>query len=421
VQLAPSARSRSTRPQRSPSLLAALAAVALAAPAWAADAQLAPGLRASARVSKILQKKPKVSPQVAGLFRLRQGRPRFRATPTREFELIPLAQMDFTPSRAEVDRSLAVPQNVKSLSRYYRTVQVDPVVMAQLVCTGVDRRAQQTSIKDQADRGTCVAHAALAALEVAYKPLSLDLSENYGYYKFQGSSEGGVCLDVGVITVNSGQFMTDHGMSEETCWPYVGTVDGIGCPVPIETPWPVAGCASQAKYGVTSHQKILRNDDLAEDVGEWINNPKYLESVLCAGHDIVAGFYVVGWPSGVTGIIDAVQGAAQGGHAMVIVGFVRTADPAHGGGYFILKNSWGTGLGQAGYVYLSYDYMRVYSKYGYYITGVKPLPAFPAPPYNKLILQTRVPTLPPTAPPSKVPTTVQKAPPSVPTRPVPAQ
>jgi hypothetical protein len=337
-----------TGPQRILPWLFAGAALALALPVGAAEArQIAPGLRASARVDKILTAKPKVSRQVASLYRMHEGRPRFRAAPDREYELIPLALMDVTPSPAEVERSLQVPQNVRSLSQYYKVAKIDPALIGKLICVGVDRRAQQTTIKDQGGRGTCVAHAALAALEVAYKPLSLDLSENYAYYKFLGSSEGQVCADPGLNTQTSGQLMTDHAMSGETCWPYVGTLSGISCPVPIETPWPISTCSTQSKYGVTSHHKIHRKDDLAEDVGEWINNPKYLESVLCAGHDIVAGFFVVGWPSGVTGVIDAVQGTPIGGHAMVIVGFVRTADAAHGGGYFILKNSWGTDKGQS--------------------------------------------------------------------------
>ena len=61
-----------------------------------------------------------------------------------------------------------------------------------------------------------------------------------------------------------------------------------------------------------------------------------------------------------------------GGHAMLIVGYdkSKTTYPEE---YFIVKNSWGTSCGQSGYIYLSYDYIRTYAKYGYYITGVKPV------------------------------------------------
>jgi hypothetical protein len=70
-------------------------------------------------------------------------------------------------------------------------------------------------------------------------------------------------------------------------------------------------------------------------------------------------------------------------------------------------------------VYLSYDYIRVYSKYGYYITGVKPVPTLTVPPYNQLILQTRVPLQ--ALPPSKVPPLLQKVPSNLPTKTLPMQ
>jgi len=35
------------------------------------------------------------------------------------------------------------------------------------------------------------------------------------------------------------------------------------------------------------------------------------------------------------------------------------------------SNSWGTKVGDAGYFYLSYDYLRTYAKYGFIITQVR--------------------------------------------------
>ena len=385
---------RQERGRPSLSVGAALTAACLLGSSFPTHAapELARDLKLTPRLSEILKEKPKVDPKVNRLYRMMNGVPKFKALAKEpEFELIPLDKMEYTPSEEEIQASLQVTPNLLKYKDYYKVVKFDPKLIGTLVCNKVDRRAQQTSIKNQGSRGTCVAHAALAALEVAYKPLSLDLSENYAYFKFLGSSQGNVCADPGLNTQTSGQLMTDHGMSPESCWPYVSTLAGIGCPLPIETPWPVAQCgaADTAKYRVTSHHKIYRNDSLTEDVGEWINNPKYLESVLCAGHDIVAGFYVAGWPQGGQGVIDAVQGASiVGGHAMVIVGFERgsNGNPS----YVIAKNSWGAGYGQNGYVYLSYDYIRAYAKYGYYITGVKPVSKLKLPPLNKLILEPRI-------------------------------
>lgn len=57
----------------------------------------------------------------------------------------------------------------------------------------------------------------------------------------------------------------------------------------------------------------------------------------------------------------------EGAHAMALTGWVpNTALPAGlpqapGGGYFVAKNSWGTCFSDAGYVYLSYDWVRAHA------------------------------------------------------------
>lgn len=324
-------------------------------------------LRLPTKLQELVKNKPRVSEQTLKLYRVHQGKYLFQVLPDQEVQLIPPEMMEYTPTKAQIDESLRVAPNVLKYQSYYKILKRVPVVP---ICfTTVDHRAKQTSIKDQKDRNTCVAHAAMAGLEVGYSSTTLNLSENYAYYKFLGSSTTKVCQDPGLKTIDAADLMTANKMSEESCWPYVGSLSGLGCPTP--SGWPTAACAAVAKYQVTSHKKIWRLDTLTTDEGEWINNPKYLESILCAGHDIVAGFWVAGWPTGAKGIIDVTNGAGiLGGHAMLIVGYVRTSDPSHGGGYFIIKNSWGTDKGQAGYVYLTYDYIRTYAKYGFYITDV---------------------------------------------------
>lgn len=57
----------------------------------------------------------------------------------------------------------------------------------------------------------------------------------------------------------------------------------------------------------------------------------------------------------------------RGGHALLAVGFVDNSNlpagiPAGGGGgYFIVKNSWGHCWGDGGYAYVPYEYFRVYA------------------------------------------------------------
>jgi C1A family cysteine protease len=44
-----------------------------------------------------------------------------------------------------------------------------------------------------------------------------------------------------------------------------------------------------------------------------------------------------------------------GGHCVVIVGYDDTMSGPAGTGYFIVRNSWGTGWGQSGYFYMPYS------------------------------------------------------------------
>jgi C1A family cysteine protease len=244
-------------------------------------------------------------------------------------------------------------------------------LIASLVAKAVDHRSNQTPIRDQADRGTCVAHASVAAIEAIYKKrdgVTKDLSENYAYNMFM-QKEGSTCMaDAGLSTWKAAGYLTTDHICEESQSPYV-TTTAASC----ATVQPV--CQSHRVHGnlTTSTFFAPAFGGTGNDVA---TNTNYLESLLDAGNDVVMGVYLAGndWHNGVaeSGAVDVQvlsngnPAGAYGGHAMLMVGYSKA------GNYFIFKNSWGTAVGHSGYFYLTYEYLQTYAKYGYVVSTATP-------------------------------------------------
>jgi C1A family cysteine protease len=298
---------------------------------------------------------------------VRNDIPFIRGDAGEEFALIPLSKMEYTPSGAEVTLATRLPGKVV---RYAPYINAGAVIAE--IPKGVDHRSEQTPVKNQSGRGTCVCFASMAGLEVEYGGGTLDLSENYANYLYM-KAEGRVCKDDGLQTHMSADYLTDHGVCAESVCPYQTSFPGFCNNGANPAPTQRANAEAHSPYKIKSYQKMFRNDSLTTDTGIWINNPRYLEALLRSGKDIVFGTHVAGWTYPYTGVIDVklTSGGnplpSVGGHAMLVVGYNRIQE------YFIVKNSWGTSKGQSGYVYLSYDYIRTYAKYGYVINEVEPV------------------------------------------------
>jgi C1A family cysteine protease len=80
-----------------------------------------------------------------------------------------------------------------------------------------------------------------------------------------------------------------------------------------------------------------------------IKNALYTYGPLVTTMDVYSDFYYYAG-----GVYEYSSGTYQGGHAILIVGYVDDTSIA-GGGYFIVKNSWGNGWGSGGYFSIAYS------------------------------------------------------------------
>jgi C1A family cysteine protease len=199
--------------------------------------------------------------------------------------------------------------------------------------TVVDLRDKFQAVYDQGELGSCTANA-LCGLMGFDDPTLLG-SRLFVYYnerKIENDipDDGGAQLSDGVWTLQK------YGVCQETEWPY--DVSKFA-----EAPPPKA-------YASALKHQALRVKNINNDVTS-------MKNALAQGYPFVVGIVV--YPSfqtaevAQTGLVPMPSPNEQsiGGHAVVCVGY----DDAKK--VWIMRNSWGTGWGDAGYFYLPYLYL----------------------------------------------------------------
>lgn len=190
-----------------------------------------------------------------------------------------------------------------------------------------------TPVRDQGQCGSCVAFGSCAAVEGTLRfekndpSLDVDLSEAYLYYcvaagqgRTCGPPNAGWYPKAALEAIKSG-----GGVPDEGCFPY--------------TPGdqPCDACSDWRARATTIAGWQPLND--AAEIKEWISS----RGPAVASMKVYEDFQHYA-----EGVYSYVTGQAMGGHCICVVGY---DDP---GGFWIAKNSWGTGWGEGGFFRIAY-------------------------------------------------------------------
>lgn len=201
-----------------------------------------------------------------------------------------------------------------------------------------------TPVRDQGPCGSCVAFGAIAAMEAQFQirdndPSSgIDLSEADLFYCTAEAKEGRACggLNQGWWPSNALLALQNDGVVDEACFPYTAG----------DQPCNTCADAASRVNNLSSFSTLTTPFAMKS----WLASTGPLVTTINVYDDFV---HYGG------GIYKHVTGGLGGGHCMCVVGYDDDR------GCWILKNSWNTWWGDAGFISIAYGEVAVdHTMYG---------------------------------------------------------
>ncbi|MFC2155632.1 C1 family peptidase [Acidobacteriota bacterium] len=215
------------------------------------------------------------------------------------------------------------------------TAEYDPLSLPdEIDWRDKDGKNWQTSIKDQANCGSCFIFGPVAAIESLYKieTNQPDINPDFSEQHILSCAGAGSCGGGWVYQVLS--YIVIKGFSQETCFPY----QAMDIPCQPCTDW------EKSRIMISGYNWVTSN---VENRSAIMNALKKGPLVTC--FEVYNDFYHY-----TTGIYKKVASAEyRGGHCVAIVGY------NYPGEYWICKNSWGSDWGEKGYFRIAFGQVAI--------------------------------------------------------------
>lgn len=209
--------------------------------------------------------------------------------------------------------------------------------------SSIDLRPLLPAVRDQGNRGTCLAFAITSAHEVeraAGHQVIRFLSEEVLYWGARQSQRTSPAGARGLTIESARQALGKLGQPEGHLWPYDGWRDDIRAD--YQPPPEATDPSNCLRAGLPAAPRSVSE----------------ICQCLASGHPVVIAVQMAnqrcwrgdGWLQ-----IPAGRELVPHGHAVLAVGYVEDSSTA-GGGYFTFRNSWGESWGDGGYGYMPFEY-----------------------------------------------------------------
>jgi C1A family cysteine protease len=205
-----------------------------------------------------------------------------------------------------------------------------------------------TPIKDQKSCGSCVAFGTVATVESTFRVqrgdanMAADLSEAHLFF-CHARARGKNC-STGWWPNEAFDDFKSKGVCDEACYPYnLANTDCSG----LCSNW------SDRVLRITGYEALTGQPAKIKD---WVST----KGPVCACFIVYQDFFNYR-----SGVYKHVQGAQAGGHCVTIIGYNDTP------GYWICKNSWGTGWGENGFFCIAYGECGIDSWQNHGVQGIE--------------------------------------------------